>query len=125
MNSIPKGPEFGNPDCWQIDNKFTDKVKAELAAHNDNEYGLYEEQIEDIILALYRLGCVKLGWQEDTGADPVGDGTFKMYPSGDIVDFDERNKRLPPVDMETRPEMLIGAKTAQQVDLMQGGKLDY
>ena len=31
---------------------------------------------------------------EDYGADPIGDGTFKMVPSGDIVDFDERNKRL-------------------------------
>jgi hypothetical protein len=30
----------------------------------------------------------------DTGADPIGDGTFKMYPSGDIVDFEERNRRL-------------------------------
>lgn len=30
----------------------------------------------------------------DYGADPVGDGTFKMIPSGDIVTFEERNKRL-------------------------------
>ncbi len=30
----------------------------------------------------------------DYGADPVGDGTFRMVPSGDIVDFDERNRRL-------------------------------
>lgn len=27
----------------------------------------------------------------DHGADPVGDGTFKMIPSGDIVSFEERN----------------------------------
>lgn len=33
----------------------------------------------------------KLG---DYGADPLGDGRFKMIPSGDIVDFEERNKRL-------------------------------
>jgi hypothetical protein len=33
----------------------------------------------------------KLG---DYGADPVGDGTFKMVPSGDIVDLAERNRRL-------------------------------
>lgn len=32
--------------------------------------------------------------QEDYGADPVGDGTFRMVPSGDIVDFAERNRRL-------------------------------
>lgn len=30
----------------------------------------------------------------DHGADPVGDGTFRMVPSGDIVDFAERNRRL-------------------------------
>lgn len=30
----------------------------------------------------------------DYGADPVGDGTFRMVPSGDIVDYAERCKRL-------------------------------
>ncbi len=32
--------------------------------------------------------------QGDYGADPIGDGTFRMVPSGDIVDFVERNRRL-------------------------------
>ena len=30
----------------------------------------------------------------DHGADPIGDGTFRMVPSGDIVDMSERNRRL-------------------------------
>ena len=30
----------------------------------------------------------------DTGADPLGDGTFRMVPSGDVVDLSERNRRL-------------------------------
>jgi len=30
----------------------------------------------------------------DYGADPIGDGTFRMVPSGDIVNLVERNKRL-------------------------------
>jgi hypothetical protein len=30
----------------------------------------------------------------DYGADPIGDGTFRMVPSGDVVDFAERNARL-------------------------------
>jgi hypothetical protein len=30
----------------------------------------------------------------DYGADPIGDGLFRMVPSGDIVDFEERNRRL-------------------------------
>lgn len=31
----------------------------------------------------------------DYGADPIGDGMFRMVPSGDIVDYDERMRRLP------------------------------
>lgn len=30
----------------------------------------------------------------DYGADPLGNGMFRMVPSGDIVDFAERVKRL-------------------------------
>lgn len=30
----------------------------------------------------------------DWGADPLGDGMFRMIPSGDVVDFEERNRRL-------------------------------
>ena len=30
----------------------------------------------------------------DYGCDPVGDGTFKMVPSGDIVSLNEMRKRL-------------------------------
>ena len=32
--------------------------------------------------------------QGDYGADPLGDGTFRMVPSGAIVDLIERNRRL-------------------------------
>lgn len=30
----------------------------------------------------------------DYGSDPMGDGTFRMVPSGDIVDWEERCRRL-------------------------------
>ena len=30
----------------------------------------------------------------DYGADPIGDGMFRMVPSGDVVDYAERCKRL-------------------------------
>lgn len=30
----------------------------------------------------------------DSGADPLGDGKFRMVPSGDIVDYEERTRRL-------------------------------
>lgn len=32
--------------------------------------------------------------QGDYGCDPLGDGRFRMVPSGEIVDFEERNRRL-------------------------------
>lgn len=32
--------------------------------------------------------------QGDYGADPLGDGTFRMVPSGDVVDYAERCRRL-------------------------------
>src|SRR5208337_3461234 len=31
---------------------------------------------------------------KDYGADPLGDNMFRMVPSGDIVDFVERKRRL-------------------------------
>ena len=34
---------------------------------------------------------------KDYGADPIGDGTFRMVPSGDVVDLEERNRRLTPI----------------------------
>lgn len=30
----------------------------------------------------------------DYGADPIGDGLFRMVPSGDVVTLAERNSRL-------------------------------
>lgn len=38
-----------------------------------------------------RINTQKIG---DYGADPIGDGTFRMLPSGDVVGLDERNRRL-------------------------------
>jgi len=32
----------------------------------------------------------------DTGANPLGNGMFRMYPSGDVVDYAERTRRLTP-----------------------------
>lgn len=32
--------------------------------------------------------------RKEYGADPVGDGTFRMVPSGDVVDWEERCRRL-------------------------------
>lgn len=60
---------------------------------------------------------------QDYGSDPLGGGKFKMVPSGDIVDKEERDKRVKPVSMHERRPALIGAYNDIQVQMMQGGKL--
>lgn len=57
----------------------------------------------------------------DHGADPIGDGMFRMVPSGDIVDLAERNRRLPP-QTDPRPAGAFGLSW-EQIERMQGGKL--
>jgi hypothetical protein len=37
---------------------------------------------------------IDLSNKRDYGADPLGDGQFRMIPSGDIVGFEERCRRL-------------------------------
>ena len=34
----------------------------------------------------------------DYGADPIGNGQYRMIPSGDTVGAEERNKRLTPIN---------------------------
>lgn len=41
-----------------------------------------------------RRQTVDISRAGDYGADPIGDGTFRMVPSGDVVDFEERCRRL-------------------------------
>lgn len=56
-----------------------------------------------IVLGAYELDRVTLSpvrrmidvaTQGDYGCDVIGDGTFRMVPSGDIVDLAERCRRL-------------------------------
>ena len=52
---------------------------------------------EDIKNAQSKLGSLSkpvVASSGDYGADPLGDGKFRMVPSGDIEDFAESNKRL-------------------------------
>ena len=42
----------------------------------------------------YKPELIKTIPGKDYGADPLGNGKFKMVPSGDIVDLEERNRRL-------------------------------
>ena len=43
---------------------------------------------------LQRPAPINVNAPGDYGADPVGDGKFRMVPSGDIVDYEERTRRL-------------------------------
>ena len=42
----------------------------------------------------YKARVVDVSRTGDYGADPIGDGTFRMVPSGDVVDREERDRRL-------------------------------
>lgn len=57
---------------------------------------------------------------KDYGADPLPNGMFKMHPSGDIVDFAERMRRLPPKKTQKKP---IFGMTWDELERRQGGKL--
>jgi hypothetical protein len=59
----------------------SDGQKAMMRGQSRAEYEATRKTID-----LNRVG--------DYGADPIGDGTFRMVPSGDIVDYSERCKRL-------------------------------
>lgn len=59
--------------------------------------------------------------QLDYGCDPLGDGMFRMVPSGDIVDSIEKEKRL----VNNRKKQIndcLGLSW-DQIERMQGGKL--
>ena len=56
----------------------------------------------------------------DYGSDPLRDGKFKMVPSGDIVDREERDRRL---TLKAKPQNDCFGLSWDQIEKMQGGKL--
>ena len=60
--------------------------------------------------------------QTDYGSDPIGNGTFKMAPSGDIVTREERDKRLARHRRPIVSNDCLGLSW-DQIEAMQGGKL--
>jgi hypothetical protein len=56
------------------------------------DFGGYELRLDDPHMV--RRETIDTRAPGDYGADPIGDGMFRMVPSGDIVDFAERNRRL-------------------------------
>lgn len=57
-------------------------------------FGHSFSDIQDMQMKRYKRKHINLREGGDYGADPLGDGTFRMVPSGDIVDYQERNIRL-------------------------------
>lgn len=58
--------------------------------------------------------------KSDYGADPIGDGKFRMVPSGDIVDRAERDRRL--VKKKSPVNDCLGLSW-DEIERRQGGKL--
>jgi len=57
-------------------------------------FGKTWDEIQSMQQKTYRNPTINLNKPGDYGCDPVGDGTFKMVPSGEIVSTDEMRKRL-------------------------------
>ena len=57
-------------------------------------FGKTWDEIQAMQQGAYRPKTIDINKTGDNGADPIGNGLFKMVPSGDIVDFAERCKRL-------------------------------
>ena len=58
----------------------------------------------------------------DYGADPLGDGMHQMVPSGDIVDTEERKRRLD-ASRPIRQRADCLGMTWDEIERRQGGKL--
>ena len=60
--------------------------------------------------------------KQDTGCDPMGNGVYKMHPSGDLVDQEEKEKRLNRF-RSYKPINDCCGLSWDQIEAMQGGKL--
>ena len=56
--------------------------------------GLTWQQIQDAQQGKNYRQSVDIAKAGDYGADPIANGTYRMVPSGDIVDLMERDRRL-------------------------------
>lgn len=55
----------------------------------------------------------------DRGCDPLGNGMFKMWPSGDVVDRKEKESRLSYIRQPYKNDCL--GHSWEQIAQMQGG----
>lgn len=60
---------------------------------NNRIFGYEWEEIKAMQQKQYKAKPIKKQ-SGDHGADPIGNGLYKMVPSGDIVTYEERKRRL-------------------------------
>ena len=65
-----------------------------MTGNADRILGLPWNEIQAMQQKKTARPTVDLNRPGDYGADPIGDGRFRMVPSGDVVDFDERCRRI-------------------------------
>ena len=65
---------------------------------NQNPPMVFGYELDRVHLRPIRPGPINVHKPGDYGADPIGDGTFRMVPSGDVVSYEERCRRLPRPD---------------------------
>lgn len=61
---------------------------------SDLIFGKTWQEIQDLQNKKSKPKKIDINNTGDYGCDPIGNGMFRMVPSGDIVDTNERNKRL-------------------------------
>jgi hypothetical protein len=59
---------------------------------------------------------------QDYGCDPLGNGQFKMVPSGDVVDTTEKERRMNLIRKPAPKNDCLGLSW-DQIEQKQGGKL--
>jgi hypothetical protein len=57
-------------------------------------FGRTWEEIQTMQQKKYKPKIIDTKKEGDYGCDPLGNGKFKMVPSGDIVSLEEMKKRL-------------------------------
>lgn len=92
---------YGNPQAkrWECSLAHWNRYKNSVfswAKSTDSKtiFGYSWEEIQARQNKTYKPETINVNRKGDYGADPLGNGKFKMVPSGDIVDLAERNRRL-------------------------------
>lgn len=95
---------------------------ADYRKHNDGSMNSskYHKKDGTNIRAILKVETAKE--IDDYGCDPLGDGTFRMVPSGRIVSAEEKEALLKPTRPAPRNNDCLGMSW-EEIERKQGGKL--